>query len=784
MRKFLLSCFLALGIGASAQYSYTGDFENPGFNTTIYKQFGGGTQLAAAACNGGFGGRLLPTASISSTGYMIDMSTIGQTGNGQKIDVSVNYKKLAGVAGTLQIAYFKYDSASALWSINLVGSPVALATTAITTCTNLAATVPAGAVQPGDIAGVGAWFVRSGTANAAIYLDDIILNQDASIVTPPACSTISNPANGSTVSAGNLAMTWSTAPTAVNYKVTVGTTPSGSNVYNGTVSGTSLNLSLAPSTLYYAKVVASNLNGDATGCSEISFTTNSTIGYCGGIIATSTVYPLSSVSLNTTTYTSSAATGAPAYEDLTTSVFNLKVGMTYNLSAIATGLGTNIFGMTVFIDWNEDGDFNDANEKYFQSLPYLTGTGTPINFNGAITVPAGTVLGTKRMRVKYNFNGSTTSLQTALSDPCANMTNGQTEDYSIVVTELTAAPACTTITAPSAATFPSNGLMTWAAAADAAGYKIYIGTTAGGTDVVNGTVVTGTSYQLALTPGTMYYAKVVPTNSIGDATGCTEISFTASVSYCTPTPAYGTVEPTTNVTFAGINNTTSATVGGTPSYEDFSGVTTQLGMVRREGSYPISLNANTGGAFSHFFAVFVDWNQDGDFDDAGEKYFTTVPTFISVLNSNGVTGTPAAGTIAVPADAKLGNTRMRVKSAYYASTGPSTDPNLTNFANGCVTTGSSFGQIEDYTINVDVALATVNTNKNTVALYPNPFSDVLKISDVKGVKSISISDVSGRLVKTVKATAEIQVSELKTGLYIVNLHMEDGSVKSIKAIKK
>jgi hypothetical protein len=82
------------------------------------------------------------------------------------------------------------------------------------------------------------------------------------------------------------------------------------------------------------------------------------------------------------------------------------------------------------------------------------------------------------------------------------------------------------------------------------------------------------------------------------------------------------------------------------------------------------------------------------------------------------------------------------------------------------------------------ALAVSDETKVGASVYPNPFTDVLKISDVKGVKSISISDVSGKLVKTVKATAEIQVSELKTGLYIVNLNMEDGSVKSIKAIKK
>ena len=93
MKKFLLSCFLALSIGASAQYSYIGDFENPGYSATIYKQFGGGSQFTGAACNGDNGGRLLTTAAISSTGYMVDLTTIGQTGNGQKVDFSVGYKK-------------------------------------------------------------------------------------------------------------------------------------------------------------------------------------------------------------------------------------------------------------------------------------------------------------------------------------------------------------------------------------------------------------------------------------------------------------------------------------------------------------------------------------------------------------------------------------------------------------------------------------------------------------------------------------------------------------------
>ena len=198
------------------------------------------------------------------------------------------------------------------------------------------------------------------------------------------------------------------------------------------------------------------------------------------------------------------------------------------------------------------------------------------------------------------------------------------------------------------------------------------------------------------------------------------------------------------------------------------------------------MNANTDGStFRHFFAVFIDWNQDGDFDDANEKYFTTPDTFVFVLGSDGVTGAPAVGSIVVPENAKLGQTRMRVKSAYYGSTGPNTEPNLSNFANACLTTGSSFGQVEDYTIQVNTAnTGTSNVDKDKIMVYPNPFLDVLNISDIKGVKSVSVSDVAGRQVKTMKALAQLNLSDLKTGLYIVTLHMEDGSVKSIKAIKK
>jgi hypothetical protein len=70
-------------------------------------------------------------------------------------------------------------------------------------------------------------------------------------------------------------------------------------------------------------------------------------------------------------------------------------------------------------------------------------------------------------------------------------------------------------------------------------------------------------------------------------------------------------------------------------------------------------------------------------------------------------------------------------------------------------------------------------------IYPNPFTDVLNISDVKGVKSISVLDISGRVVKSIdRPSAQINLSELQSGMYLISLQYKDGSVHTMKAMKK
>ncbi|WP_312323528.1 LamG-like jellyroll fold domain-containing protein [Soonwooa sp.] len=75
-------------------------------------------------------------------------------------------------------------------------------------------------------------------------------------------------------------------------------------------------------------------------------------------------------------------------------------------------------------------------------------------------------------------------------------------------------------------------------------------------------------------------------------------------------------------------------------------------------------------------------------------------------------------------------------------------------------------------------------NKKLISVYPNPFVDVVNISNLDSIASISINDNSGKTIKNLKPEKSLNLSSLSKGLYIINLKMMDGTTKSFKVIKK
>ncbi|MDO5971601.1 hypothetical protein Q4Q35_17490, partial [Flavivirga aquimarina] len=103
-------------------------------------------------------------------------------------------------------------------------------------------------------------------------------------------------------------------------------------------------------------------------------------------------------------------------------------------------------------------------------------------------------------------------------------------------------PNCTTLSMPlnNATGVAVNSNLDWNAGVNATGYRINVGTTAGGTDIADdqdvGNVTTFDP-TTDLPENTTIFVSITPYNAVGDATGCTGESFTtetiATVPNCT-----------------------------------------------------------------------------------------------------------------------------------------------------------------------------------------------------------------------------------------------------------
>jgi len=96
-------------------------------------------------------------------------------------------------------------------------------------------------------------------------------------------------------------------------------------------------------------------------------------------------------------------------------------GNTYNLSMQAGSQWQQGFG--VWIDYNQDGDFNDPTE-----FVYASPTAATTVFNTTIVIPMTAFPGTTRLRVLCNYATTVTATQS-----CLSTTFGECEDYNVLI---------------------------------------------------------------------------------------------------------------------------------------------------------------------------------------------------------------------------------------------------------------------------------------------------------------------------------------------------------------
>uniref|UniRef100_UPI002612CB6F GEVED domain-containing protein n=1 Tax=uncultured Dokdonia sp. TaxID=575653 RepID=UPI002612CB6F len=222
--------------------------------------------------------------------------------------------------------------------------------------------------------------------------------------------------------------------------------------------------------------------------------------------------------------------------------------------------------------------------------------------------------------------------------------------------------------------------------------------------------------------------------------------------YCASNGQNTNDEYISRVQIGSIDNSTGASTGG---YSDFTNLSTNL-----SGSTSITITPTwTGTVYNEAYAVFIDWNRDGDFADAGETAFSQSPT----------QATSISGTITVPSGAAQGPTRMRVSMKYNAA------PTACESFN--------FGEVEDYIVNVGNTTNTSFSDPNAVdntttavasfdfTLFPNPVTRGQLSVNVTGAEaeSYAIYNMLGQIVHKGAFSNTLDVSKLKAGIYILEV---------------
>lgn len=270
--------------------------------------------------------------------------------------------------------------------------------------------------------------------------------------------------------------------------------------------------------------------------------------------------------------------------------------------------------------------------------------------------------------------------------------------------------------------------------------------------------ITNNSYNLTgLSSCRSYDYRVRATCS--STTGTNSSTFTFStigcpLSYCTSRGTSSSSYYINRVAMGSISNTS----GNNGGYSNYSSQSTNI---RRNISYSITLTPSNGSS-QKYWNVYIDYNQNGSFQDANEMVASGRSSSSLTLN------------FTVPSTALTGSARMRIqmKTSSYAT-------------NSCTT--FTYGEVEDYSVNILTnspsplrqSEENIFTEKNALfKIYPDPANDYI-IAEIESASSnieILIFDIEGRILRSesriLKSDSEkikIEIEEFKNGIYFLGI---------------
>lgn len=442
---------------------------------------------------------------------------------------------------------------------------------------------------------------------------------------------------------------------------------------------------------------------------------------------------------------------SPFYTYFSNSSTNLVPNANYTFSITSGTFNNDRF--SVFIDFNNDGDFLDQDEL----VDTLTSNQANQTLTGTFTVPSNSNIGTTRLRVICTYDVWPVPCDTALD-------YGETQDYNVqIITTNTSAPVAnfsasqnfiSTLETVDFVDLSANLPTTWS------------WTFTGGTPATSTAQnPTGISYAL---PGT-YAVSLTASNANGTNTA----TYNAYVQVIIAPDCFRNLHPAcdtstlqyiSKVEIVGTTLTNQTTCSDlSNNYSNFTSENNIIPNLFENTTYELKVTT----AVSSIVSCWIDYNQN----------FNLEPSEWFQVDTASIADSASTVSFTIPSNIALGKTFMRIRSCDIGAINTSTDACTEFFS----------GETEDYIIQLlDFSSLKEISAADDFMIYPNPGSDMINIEPRNNNVTpfnVEVYDAIGKPVSSdvllqteSRFKKELNISNLITGIYFLKINSSNGAL--------